>query len=280
MANVLDAVLNQYKQNKSGGQRKEVDLTKYFSAVLQKNESAGKKRFRILPPTPGKSPFEEAHFHEIQVDGQWRKVYCPHKNDGEACPFCEAERELMATGKKEDAEIAKAYRSRKFYVVKGIDRMKPDEGVKFWRFKHNYKAEGIIDKIIPLFEEEGDITDPKAGRDLLISMGKDDKGYTKITSILVKDKEPLGEPNQVKEWMEDELTWRDVYSKKPYDYMEILLAGKTPTWDSVKGKFVPQGEQTQANVSANSEMYDDEEIIVKPKSKMVQVDEDDDESPF
>jgi hypothetical protein len=38
--------------------------------------------------------------------------------------------------------------------------------------------------------------------------------------------------------MEDELTWLDVYSKKPVDYLEAIARGETPKWDSDKGGYV------------------------------------------
>ena len=41
-----------------------------------------------------------------------------------------------------------------------------------------------------------------------------------------------------KEWIEDELTWLDVYSKKPVDYLEAIARGETPKWDSEKGGYV------------------------------------------
>ena len=65
----------------------------------------------------------------------------------------------MSTGKESDKELAKQYKSRKFYIVKVIDRDNEGDGPKFWRFKHNYKNEGILDKIIPIWRNKGDITD-------------------------------------------------------------------------------------------------------------------------
>jgi hypothetical protein len=41
-----------------------------------------------------------------------------------------------------------------------------------------------------------------------------------------------------KSWINDELTWNDVYSKKPVEYLEAIAQGKTPRWDSEKGGYV------------------------------------------
>ncbi len=58
------------------------------------------------------------------------------------------------------------YKPRKFYIVKVIDRDNEQDGPKFWRFKHNYKQEGIFDKIIPIYKAKGDVADAEKGRDL------------------------------------------------------------------------------------------------------------------
>jgi hypothetical protein len=34
------------------------------------------------------------------------------------------------------------------------------------------------------------------------------------------------------------MTWLDVYSKKPVDYLEAIARGETPKWDSDKGGYV------------------------------------------
>jgi hypothetical protein len=39
------------------------------------------------------------------------------------------------------------------------------------------------------------------------------------------------------EWINDELTWNDVYSKKPVEYLEALARGESPKWDSEKGGY-------------------------------------------
>ncbi len=68
------------------------------------------------------SPFKEVWYHELQVGGKWQKFYDPGKNDNERSPLNEVHDELMSTGKESDKELAKQYKSRKFYIVKVIDR--------------------------------------------------------------------------------------------------------------------------------------------------------------
>ena len=87
MANSIDAVLAQYEKNStpSSSPRQNISqedrMKRYFSAILQKNEKSAQKRIRVLPTKDGSSPFVEVWYHEIQVNGQWVKLYDPEKND-------------------------------------------------------------------------------------------------------------------------------------------------------------------------------------------------------
>ena len=246
---VLDAVLSQYEKNTSGssngGNRmsQEERMKRYFTTILDKNQKSASRRIRILPTTDGSSPFKEVWYHEVQVNGQWQKFYDPGKNDNERSPLSEVYEELMNTGREADKELAKQYKPRKFYIVKLIDRDNEDDGVKFWRFKHNYKNEGILDKLIPIFRAKGDVTDAQKGRDIILEMtkAKTPKGatYTVIQTIMYDDPAPIHEDKETADgWVNDELSWADVYSKKPVEYLEAIAKGETPRWDSEKGGYV------------------------------------------
>jgi hypothetical protein len=52
------------------------------------------------------------------------------------------------------------------------------------------------------------------------------------------------EKDQANEWINDELAWTDVYSKKPVEYLEAIARGETPKWDSEKGGYV-YGDSTE-----------------------------------
>jgi hypothetical protein len=155
-------------------------------------------------------------------------LYCPEKNSGDPCPFCEVASELDKSSSKEDKDLAKSYKPKKFYVVKGIERGKEDEGVKFWRFPHNYKGAGVFDKMIAVFSEKGDISHATEGRDLIINVGKDDRGNSVVSSIIHDDREPLGTEEQITEWTSDTMTWEDVFSKRDYDYLSKVVRGENP----------------------------------------------------
>jgi len=282
--NVLDAVLAQYESAKQSGSSstskmsQEERMKKYFAAILTKDETQGQRRVRILPTTDGSSPFKEVWFHELYIDGKWQKFYDPGKNDNERSPLNEVYDELMSTGKASDKELARRYRPRKFYIVKVIDRDKEQDGPKFWRFKHNYKQEGIFDKIIPIYKAKGDVADPDNGRDLILELtkAKTPKGayYTVIQTVMYDDPEAIHQDAETMDsWVNDELTWEDVYSKKPTEYLEALARGETPRWDSDAGKYI-YGDSSEGEVTIGGNKK--EEKVLDP-----QVNDDvDDELPF
>jgi len=249
----LEAVLAQYeKNNKAAGGNstkipQEERLQKYFAPILPKGVTSGEKRIRILPSSNGGSPFTEVFFHEVMVDGSWLKLYDP-KQEGKRSPLNEVYDALMMSGLESDKMLARDYRSRKFFIVKVIDRENESHGVKFWRFKNNYKNEGVFDKLLPLFKNKGDITDIKQGRDLIITLGVTKSGngkdYTTITSIIPDDAGPLHTDTELSNsWVIDELTWEDVYSKKPEEYLEMVAKGEVPKWDSVNKRFISSTDE-------------------------------------
>jgi len=269
----FDAVLAQYEKNKnatSGNANKmssEDRLKRYFTTVLPKGSKGEERRIRILPTKDGSSPFVEVKFHEVQVDGKWVKLYDPAQ-EGKRSPLNEVYEGLMMSGVDSDKELARNYRSRKFYIVKVIDRDHEADGVKFWRFKHNHKGDGIMDKVFPIFRNKGDITNTENGRDLILSLALTKAGtgkeYTTVNSVIPEDMGPLHtDANISKTWTDDELTWSDVYSKKDENYLELVARGEAPRWDSDQKKYVSS--------STN------EETISAPKSVTPVVDPQEDE---
>jgi len=268
--NSLDAVLAQYEKAQQTGNftpkmSQEDRMKRYFAAILGDNEKQGQKRLRILPTTDGSSPFKEAMFHEMLIDGKYIKLYDPAM-DNERSPLNEVYEELLIEG---DKKLASEYKSRKFYIVKVIDRDNEQDGPKFWRFKHNYKNEGILDKIIPIWRNKGDVTDSEKGRDLILELTKaktpKGKEYTVIQTIMYDDPAPLHEDEETKKsWANDELTWRDVYSKKPVEYLEAIARGETPKWNTELGKYTygdsTEGEESFGGSKAKTEVYADPQV--------------------
>ena len=251
----LDAVLAQYEKNKQpvGSSKPQMTseerMKQYLSLMLPKGTKSGEKTIRIIPTTDGTSPFKEVYFHNTQVQGRWQKLYDPGKDDagkpsGERSPLNEVEEALRLAGDAQSKELARSYRSQKFYIVKVIDRDNEEDGVKFWRFKHNWRGDGPIDKIIPIWQKKGDVTDINEGRDLTLMLqsvplpgGRGE--YTTVSTVMYEDPSVLStDETKTKEWSEDERTWRDVYSQKPIEYLEAIAKGLDPVWDSELKKYV------------------------------------------
>jgi hypothetical protein len=261
--NPLEAMLSQYENNNKPKYEKSTtakvyDLKNYFNTYIEDSVKSATKEIRILPTADGSSPFVEMHGHKIKV-GKDNKIFpCLKHEKGEACPFCEAREALLATDKESDKEIAKKYGSRLYYIVKVIDRNFEEEGVKFWRFPHDYSHKGIFDKIQGVLmglKKDRDFTSPTNGRDLAIMIGRDQNNYPMVTTITNQDPTPLSEDaEKAKTWLADTRTWEDVYSVRNYDYLEIIVTGDTPVWNNVSKKFVSKEKMNNiGNASDTSE---------------------------
>lgn len=260
----LEKVLAQFEKNKqtSGGSGNKVSQEerekKYFTTVLPKGVRQAEKRIRILPTKDGESPFVEVRFHEILVDGKWLKLYDPAQ-EGKRSPLNEVLEGLLSTGKKEDKELAKSYRTKLFYIVKVIDRDNEQDGVKFWRFKDSYKGDGVFDKIFPIIQKKKEIWNENTGRDLTLYLtltkANNGKEYTTVTTIMAEDASPLHTDKKVAEgWVMDELVWSDVYAKRGEDYLDMVAKGETPKWDSNLSKWVSKttAEETIGNTTVTT----------------------------
>jgi hypothetical protein len=138
------------------------------------------------------------------------------------------------------------WEAKKFYIVRGIDKGQEKDGVKFWRFKHNYKNQGTLDKLLPILEDymtsqQADFSDPQNGTDLNIIMTDAEFNghvYKQISAITAKGKSPLhGDPTVMRAWLDDDTSWRDVFKPKaapnitPYEYLQMCVADTTPYWE-------------------------------------------------
>lgn len=255
--NALAAMLEQYESNNKPKYEKKAekvyDLKNYFNTFIKEGVKSATKQIRILPTADGSSPFVEMYGHKVQVDGEWKTFACLKHEKGEACPFCEAREALLSTGKESDKELAKKYNAKLMYVVKLIDRDNEADGVKFWRFNHDYRKEGIYDKIIGVLNAiKKDVTNAETGRDLLLTINRNQNGVPVVSAVASLDPTPLSEDaEQSKTWLSDTRTWEDVYAVKTYDYLEIIVKGGLPVWDKEKKTFVDKaslsGSETEAS---------------------------------
>ena len=186
------------------------------------------------------------------------------------CPLCAKHKKILATqdqsikgikkekmnetqlainekNKKIFAE-ANGWEAKKFYILRGIDRGVEKDGVKFWRFKHNYKNQGTLDKLLPVLEQytatqKADYASATDGTDLSILMTDSEFNghvYKAISAILFNGKSPLhGDSIMARSWLEDDITWRDIFKPKqapgmpPYEFLEAVANGTNPYWDDI-----------------------------------------------
>ena len=248
---------------------KEYIETAFFHQV-QVNDSNGKKRWRkIYCPAHNdpKIPKRDENGNVITDQNGKPIMVAPY------CPFCDESKKLLVKQvplknnegkflKKEEMnkeqllikeendklfKSSKAWEAKKFYIIRGIDKGNSKDGVKFWRFKHNFKQQGVHDKLIPalklFYQENGDFTHVERGADLNIvvvdsTIPGTNRTYKDVSSIMPRNPSKLyDDPRVVQEWLEDNITWRDVYkpTKAPHlssvEYMERVLKGTDPYWD-------------------------------------------------
>lgn len=302
----LDAILAQYEENQKRREQKNnsgFNKEDYFSIYIPKEVTSAEKQIRILPSVnDGETPFTQLFIHAKEINGQKRKFTCLKEMYNKDCPFCDVRNELYERGDDGDKENAKAYYPRMTYVCRVIERDKEDEGVKFWRFNDDFRNQGIMDKLITIIKKKGDITNPETGRDITLHIGRDQNKNVFVTSITDDDPTPLsGNAEQMKLWLEHDKTWEDMYSVKPYEYLEIVVAGGIPVWDKDTETWVSKEvsdnedeetkneakRQLEVKLTSATDTSDDEELNDNDTSTETSVteqtttsDDDDDDLPF
>jgi hypothetical protein len=153
--------------------------------------------------------------------------------------------------KKENDRIYKdamGFDAKKFYIVKGIDKNSTGDGVKFWRFKHNFKKQGIYDKLMPALQNfveqnQVDFADPFKGTDLIISVVDNqipgsNRTFKDVSNIMARGSSPLVEDELIRnQWLSDDKTWRDVFKPASApeltdsEFLDRVARGTDPYWD-------------------------------------------------
>jgi len=134
-----------------------------------------------------------------------------------------------------------------------------------------------------------DITDVENGRDLVVTINRNQNNAIVVSAIAAGDPSPLSEDSAEAElWLSDTRTWEDVYAVKNYDYLEIIVKGGTPAWDSNQNKYVDKDSLTsteEESVELNGEINTSLETVKsnmlasksKPSTKIEEPSEEEDE---
>jgi len=241
-------------------------IEKAYFHVVKVNTPSGKRFKKVYCPA-----HNDARVAKLDANGQ------PILNkDGREvlvashCPLCEKHKALL---KKQDPSLrgikkenmtdaqkkikekndeiykeAVQWEAKLFYIVRGIDKGAEKDGPKFWRFKHNFKKQGIHDKLMPALssyvQQFGyDFTDTDNGTDLVITvvdaqLPGSDRTYKDVSSIMPKAPTKLHQDvNVIKQWTQDPIIWRDVFkpAKAPQldtvGVLERIARGVDPYWD-------------------------------------------------
>ena len=237
-----------------------------FFHVVSTNASGGKKKHGTVIYCPAHNDPKVKKLDKngdpiLDTNGQPVMIPAP-------CPVCAKYKRLIATQdqsikyKKKDQmdeselrikakndEIYKEaikWEVKKFYIVRGIDKGQEKDGVKFWRFKHNYKNQGTLDKLLPILDDyysihQADFSSAVNGTDLSIIMTDSEFNghtYKTISAITARGKSKLHSDELVmRQWLDDDITWRDVFQPKkapnitPYEFLEMVVNGTNPYWD-------------------------------------------------
>lgn len=289
-----DAVKNQYEQEQKEPQKKtKFDTKNYLQARLAENETTKTLTIRLLPFSPeGGSPFKKVFMHTVKVNkgvspSGWKTFVCPTHNKkdgsvmGDKCPFCETSakaRELKSKSldeptKKKYGDIEFLNRVKEMWIVRCIERDHEEDGVKFWLFNSSKKKDGVYDKIMNLATRRAEsaakkgnkysIFDLNNGLDLDITLTKTSDGKTTVQVLDVGTPSPLSEDFELGEkWINDSKQWDEVYTVKPYEYMEVVAMGGIPVFNKEVNKYVDK-EELDA-IKEEAEKQRTEEALTEP----------------
>ena len=261
------------------------DPKNYLDLKLKEHESSKTVKVRFLPisSTDG-TVFFDIITHALKVDKEiaksgFKSYVCLNDDKVESkedCPICKKSKELFdkaAEARKEGNDAlskslfkeACSLKKKRTFIARVIDRDHEEEGVKFWRFNENTKGEGIHDKLMNLYEtrkqealEDGEedysIFDLYNGKDIIINVTKSQipNGYGGVKDSIAYNitdsgnRKPLSKDiDKANAWLNDEKTWKDVYSLKTADYLELVVNGKIPVYNKELGKYVEKTESDE-----------------------------------
>jgi len=278
-----DAVAEQYAREHAATtttkKKTEFNEKNYLQARLRPGEKSKTLTIRLLPFSPeGGSPFKKVSIHTVKVNkelspGGWRTFVCPiHNKMGDKCPFCEVSAEAKKlrneitneVEKKKYGDIEFMNRAKAAWIVRCIEREHEEDGPKFWLFNDSAKKDGVYDKILNIYFErkkaaerkgkESNIFDVNDGKDLIITLTRDQNGKTVTKVVDDEEKTPLTDSyEQGMAWINDPKQWNEVYTVKPYEYMEIVIKGGIPVFDKNKNKYVDSAEKAEEDKKAEEE---------------------------
>ena len=257
----------------------------YLNVRLAKGENVKQITIRILPTSETvANPFTHVHFHSVQLkdaekgETQWKTYVClnprnnpdiDHEQFGNKCPFCEENYKAYQESIKEGVspaqkEILQKYsisnKPKEAVILRCIERGKENEGVKFWKFNIRQDKTDPYNKLINLVRQRNlesikalgvkkNILDCYSGRDIHLTITRGNTENQTSIDIMEDgfDTPASKDKQQIVDWINDPKKWSDVFTCKPYDYLRLVIDGKTPWFDREQKKWVDRAEYNSAH---------------------------------
>lgn len=227
---------------------------------------AGKTVIRIVPYQFNKeNPFSEMYFHY----DLGKKTYLSPFTYGNPDPIVEFAEKLKKTGSSDDWKMGKKLEPKMRTYVPIVVRGKESEGVKYWGF-----GKQIYQELLAFIADEdyGDITDLKAGRDIVVEFQKgEDVGntYGKISIRVKPNATPVTDSKETLEKiLNGQKDLKEIFPEPSYEDLKTALqnwldpdsSGDSEEEETPKKASAPAKESKKAdNVSAAFEELFDED---------------------
>ena len=293
-----ESIVMDNQQDEKPQKTSNFDVKNYLNVKLKKGEAEKTLTIRLLPmDLKTGNPFQKVYVHNVRVpkelvnpgDSPYKSYICLSKNTdinhdkfGHKCPYCELNRAAYLESTKTDDTVAKKELqkvstdslAKEAVICRCIERGKEDEGVKFWKFNVRFDKTDPYNQILNLYKMRKESAEKKSktenildiynGRDLNVTITAE--GTSAPTIIDDSDRSPLSENEELmKEWIFDKKTWQDVFTCKPYDYLNLVAQMKVPWFDRNTNSWVDKAEFDLAHgkkvQESNSEINDAENKI-------------------
>ena len=107
------------------------------------------------------------------------------------------------------------------------------------------------------------IFDLNNGLDLDVTLTRTSDNKTTVQIIDAGIPSPLSEDFELGEkWIHDSKQWNEVYTVKPYEYMEIIAMGGVPVYSKEENKYIDKDELLKIKEEAEKQRL--EEAITEP----------------
>lgn len=198
----------------------------------------------------------------------------------EAAQVQEKINELKALQKQAN-DSAFMYNKKDSYIVRVIDRAHEEDGPKFYTFNSNMKGEGVLDKMLAIYNERDEesleatgnhynVFDLYNGKDLTLHIQRDQNGHSVVTNITDGVQRPLSNDQKtVDAWVNDPTRWTDLYSFKSYEYLEIVADGQNPVFNKNDQRWEAWVDYSNSD-KANAESQKAQEYAQQAQTNNIQ----------